>query len=204
MATVQTIPRIGPEDTGRLISPEEFDLIEDYEEGWRYELIRGVLIVSPIPKKPSRGMAGKLIQRLENYAEDRGLSEEQLTVMFEEEIRIPNGNRRRCDVAVWVSLGRKAVADDAPTITVEFVSKRKADIKRDYVDKRADYWTAGVQEYWIIDRYQRRMTALRRKGRRWEERVLEAGEVYRTPLLPGFRLDLNDLFARADAVAEED
>jgi Uma2 family endonuclease len=203
MATVQEVLQLSPEDAGRLMTPEDFDAA-DGEEGWRYELIRGVLIVSPIPKKPSRGMAGKLMHFFESYADDRRLSEDQLTVMFEEEIRIPNGSRRRCDVAVWIALSRKAVADDAPTITVEFVSKRKADIKRDYVDKRADYWAAGVQEYWIIDRHQRRLTALRRKGRRWEDHVVAEGEVYRTPLLPGFRLNLSDLFARADAVAEED
>jgi hypothetical protein len=63
MATVQESLHVGPEDAGRLMTPEDFDAAEA-EEGWRYELIRGVLVVSPIPRKPSRGMAGKLIYHL--------------------------------------------------------------------------------------------------------------------------------------------
>ena len=38
----------GRESNGILMTPAEFDRAE-FEEGWRYELINGVLIVSPIP-----------------------------------------------------------------------------------------------------------------------------------------------------------
>ena len=83
------------------------------------------------------------------------------------------------------------------------MSKRKADIKRDYVEKRHEYLDANVREYWIIDRFQRRMTALRRRGRRWVETVIEANGVYSTPLLPGFQLNLAKLFNRAGALRED-
>jgi Uma2 family endonuclease len=205
MSTVESILELVPEDAGRLMTPEEFDAAEiaDGAEGWRYELIRGVLVVSPIPKRPSRGMAGRLIHWLEAYADTRGLSEDEFTVLFEEEIRLPNDTQRRCDVAIWIGLGRPA-EDDAPTITVEFVSKRKADIKRDYVEMRQQYLDVNVREYWIIHRHQRRMIALRRRGRRWVEYLVEAGDVYTTPLLPGFDLNIAKLFRRASALGEED
>ncbi len=41
-------PVFGPEANGILMTPAEFDRAE-FEDGWRYELINGVLIVSPIP-----------------------------------------------------------------------------------------------------------------------------------------------------------
>jgi Uma2 family endonuclease len=202
MVKAATELRLSPYLAGRRMTPEEFDEA-DFEEGWRYELIEGILVVSPIPKMPSRGMGSKLVQRLENYCEQRGKGIEFLTVFQEHEVRIANGARRRCDVAVWVRLGRNPRRSDVPTITAEFVSERATDIRRDYVDKRADYLTAGVQEYWIIDRFRRILTALRRRGRRWEEHVVEEGKVYTTPLLPGFKLDVAELLARADALAEE-
>ena len=203
MATVQETLVIGPEDAGRLMTSEDYDAAEG-EEGWRYELIRGVLVVSPIPKKPSRGMASRLIYWLEAYVESRGKDENFLTALSEEEIPIPDGNRRRCDVAVWMGLSPNPVAEDVPAITVEFVSKRRSDVKRDDVEKRTEYLAAGVREYWIIDRFRRTMTALRRRGSRWVEQIIEEGETFRTPLLPGLELDLARLFARADALAGDE
>ena len=193
---------LSPEDAGRRLTPRRFDEA-DFEEGWRYELIQEVLVVTPIPRKASRGLAGKLIQWLQNYADRLGKGIEFLTALFEETIELPNGSRRRCDVGVWIELGRNPGAHDVPTITVEIVSKRASDVRRDYVDKRADYLAAGVQEYWIIDRFRRTMTVLRRRGGRWQQRVVQEDEVYTTPLLPGFELKLRDLLAHADALAQE-
>ena len=40
---------LGPESAGMLLTPEEFDAVTDYDDQFRYELIRGVLVVTPIP-----------------------------------------------------------------------------------------------------------------------------------------------------------
>ena len=47
MATVTTPLRIGPADRGRTMTLEEF-LDADVEEGYRYELARGVLEVNQV------------------------------------------------------------------------------------------------------------------------------------------------------------
>jgi hypothetical protein len=39
---------LGPDSSGALLSLEEFDAAV-FEEGWRYQLIHGVLVVSPAP-----------------------------------------------------------------------------------------------------------------------------------------------------------
>lgn len=38
---------IGPDSNGILMTADEFRRIESWENGWRYELIHGVLIVNP-------------------------------------------------------------------------------------------------------------------------------------------------------------
>src|SRR5436309_15409884 len=43
----------GPSSNGISMTPAEFDRAE-FEKGWRYELIRGVLVVSPPPLEEER------------------------------------------------------------------------------------------------------------------------------------------------------
>jgi len=119
----------------------------------------------------------------------------------EQEIRIGE-NRRRADRAIWVGHGRTIRPDqDVPTIAVEFVSRSSRDRQRDYVEKRREYAQAGVKEYWVIDRFAREMTVFRGAE---ETLNVPEGEVYRTPLLPGFELPLDRLLARADQYQAED
>ena len=59
MATVNAI-RIGPADHGRRMTLEEF-LEAEEEEGYRYELARGVLEVTEVPNDPHGLIVWKLI-----------------------------------------------------------------------------------------------------------------------------------------------
>jgi Uma2 family endonuclease len=56
----------------------------------------------------------------------------------------------------------------------------------------------GVHEYWIIDRFARCLTVHRRQGSSSSQQIVREGEVYTTPLLPGFELHLDGLLERAD------
>src|SRR5262249_52697151 len=54
---------------GTLMTPEEFDAVEDYDENYRYELINGVLIVAPIASGEETGPNEELGRWLRNYRE---------------------------------------------------------------------------------------------------------------------------------------
>jgi Uma2 family endonuclease len=69
---------------------------------------------------------------------------------------------------------------------------------RDYEEKRREYLELGVREYWIIDRFERRLTVFRRPPAEPAEQVCDEKAVYKTPLLPGFELPLGRLFDLAD------
>jgi Uma2 family endonuclease len=56
----------------------------------------------------------------------------------------------------------------------------------------------GEREYWIIDRFRRTMTVHRYAQKKVISKVISARQVYRTPLLPGFRLSLSRLLKLAD------
>lgn len=198
--------RVGPESNGMLMTPEEYDAIEEWDEFYRYELIHGVLIVLPPAGLVERSPNDELGYLLRLYR-DTHPSGKVVDVTAPEQEIVIGPDRRRADRAIWVGLGRSAITlEDVPTIAVEFVSNTSRDRHRDYVVKRQEYSDAGVREYWIIDRFRRTMTVFRsaKEGGVEKEIVVAEKDEYETPLMPGFKLPLAKLLASADQFAESD
>jgi len=193
---------LGPESAGVLMTPEEFDAIEDYDECYRYELINGVLVVNPIPLPEETGPNELLGRWLLNYREDHPQGSALDYTLPQQYVRTAT-SRRLADRLIWTGLRRLPnVRTDLPTIAVEFVSAGKRNRQRDYVDKRREYLAVGIKEYWIIDRFQRKMTVVRQSEPEAVEQVVAQSDTYRPPLLPGFELPLAPLLAAADRLAE--
>jgi Uma2 family endonuclease len=193
---------LGPEMAGTLMTPEEFDSVEEWDDFYNYELIHGVLVVTPPPTVEETGPNDLLGHLLRCYqdADPRGASLDY--TVNEHSIRTPD-SRRRADRALWIGLGRTPnVKRDVPSIVVEFVAPGRRSRTRDYEEKRDEYRAAGIAEYWIIDRFRRAMTVYRRLSDQQPETVVQEGQVYATPLLPGFELPLAKLFAEADRLAQ--
>jgi Uma2 family endonuclease len=183
------------------LSPEEFDAVEDYDPEYRYELIRGVVVVNPTPNESHEApgdFLGYLLGRFRWEKPEGSVIDETLANRY---VRTSAG-RRLADRVIWAGLGRRPnPRKDPPTIAVEFVSRSARDRRRDYVEKRQEYRDAGVKEYWIIDWFRRQMTVALADG---TERIVRDGETSSTPLLPGFGLPLPALLARADAWADQE
>jgi Uma2 family endonuclease len=187
---------IGPDANGTMMTHEEFDRAE-FEDGWRYELINGVLIVSPIPSEKEADPNEELGYWLRRYKEEHPKGK-ALDKTLQERIVKTGKNRRRADRVIWAGLGRLPRKDEAPTIIAEFVSKGKQNRQRDYETKRDEYLKIRVQEYWIIDRFDRCMVVFSRQGNQVKRRVIAENQVYKTPLLPGFEVVVAKLLKLAD------
>jgi len=202
MSTIETLPgiRFGPESAGIVLSPEEFDAATDYDDCFRYELIHGVLVVTPMASGAERSPNDLLGYWLNCYRYQHPAGSCLVETGFEHYLRT-RGNRRRADRVIWVaqSAYRPDPRTDIPTIVVEFVSSGKAAFLRDYEEKRGEYLALGVAEYWVVDRFRRTMTVYHNPPRAPAEHVVPENEVYRTDLLPGFELPLARLLAIADA-----
>lgn len=186
----------GPESNGIVMTPEEFDEAE-FDELWSYELINGVLIVSPIPLWNETDPNEELGYLLRRYREDHPQGS-SLNLTGAERIVKTGKNRRRADRVIWAGLARSPRKGELPAIVAEFVSSRKRDRDRDYEEKRRDYMRIKVKEYWIIDRFMHTMTVFTRLNGKYRKRVLGKSDTYQTALLPGFELPLARLFACAD------
>lgn len=190
---------IGPTSAGITMSPEEFDAIDDYDDQYRYELVHGVLVVHAIPSEGEAGPNEELGFLLRLYHEQHPQGAALNATLPERYVRTAD-SRRRADRVIWAGLGRMPnPVHDVPTIVVEFVSAGRRDWRRDYVEKQQEYLAVGVAEYWVIDRFERKMTVYRPSA---AEIIIRESEVYRTDLLPGFELPLSRLLAAADAWRE--
>ncbi len=191
--------RIGPSSAGLRLTAREFDAIDDYDDCYRYELIRGVLVVSPTAGAWERDPNGELdfLLRLYKYQHPEGSSLDK--TLFEHYIHLSDEDRRRADRVIWAGLGRVPDEDrDVPTIAVEFVSGSKRDWLRDYETKRDEYLALGVLEYWVFDRFARKLTVWKPGEGGFQQAEFGEADTYRTPLLPGFELPVGRILSVAD------
>ena len=194
------VPCYGPAANGRLMSPREFDR-GDFERGWRYELVNGVLIVSPSPVLNERDPNEELGHILRTYQEHHPQGSALDLTVNEHDVETGD-NRRRADRAIWAGLGRLPRKNETPTIIVEFVSGSRRDWVRDYETKRDEYLDVGVREYWIFDRFAQTLTVWTKNGRR-VKRAFTADQTFSTPRLPGLVLGLRKLFDLANRWSDQ-
>ncbi len=185
--------RLGPAAAGSRLAPDEFDAAE-FDGGFRYELISGVLVVSPATLINERDPNEELGHWLRGYRDHRPNGDALDLTLPEHDIFV-GSDRRRADRAIWAGLGRLPRANEMPTMAVEFVSAGKRNLLRDYEQKRIEYERAGVLEYWVFNRFDCTLTVFL-PGK--EKKIFREQQVYTTPLLPGFELPLARLFEIAN------
>lgn len=190
VANAARTPSAGPDSNGRMLTAEEFDAIENWTPGYQYELIHGVLIVNPPPDFAERGPNDELGYLIRHYRQSHPNGRCVDATAFEQTVRVGE-NRRRCDRAIWIGLGRLPDERvDVPRIVIEFPCRRMRDRQRDYVVKRRESAEAGIAEYWILDLRQRRFVVHRGLT---ESLELGGGDIYESPWMPGFRLSIDAL-----------
>jgi Uma2 family endonuclease len=160
----------------------------DLPEGQRYELVDGVIEMTPAPNR----MHDEPIDTLQDllYAYKRGRPGAFQHLSQRAGVPIPGSPTvREPDLALYdrwerPSRGLGAWKDVTPYWVAEVISPGQE--KRDYEDKRHDYWLAGIQEYWIIDGQRRCVTVLARGENDWTETVFGDTQEAVSQALPGF------------------
>ena len=203
-ATSSPRPNVGPERHGLAMAFDDF-IQADFQEGWLYELSRGIVIVTEVPGIHH----GKIVARFTRLFVAFEIN--QPGVIYyragggECRLRFPfMRSDRHPDQAVYLHPepeGPSIWSRWVPEIVVEVVSASGED--RDYVEKREEYLLAGVREYWILDPRRRRMLVLVRRADTWEERLLGEDGIHRTELLPGLEAKVGELLGPPAAPQED-
>ncbi len=198
---------IGPEDTGRKMTMEEFREADE-TPGYLYELARGVLEVSEVPADAHGQIIHNLHVRLIlYYLQHQDLilrlahgSDIQLLIFETESDRHP-------DLAiVFRGAPLNPRGRQIPGLVVEVVSPGARARRRDYEEKREEYLRLGIAEYWIVDPESRHVTVLVRQdagaNSSWAERVFQGDDSLESTLLPGFEGPVGALWVDVDPERE--
>ena len=171
-------------------------LSADLPEGHRYELVGGVVMMSPIPD-PAHDLVVDVLHALfVLYRARRPGVVANVTQRFA--VIIPTrGTAREPDLGLYApdsSPGRagRTWRNATPMLVVEVISPGHE--TRDYDEKRRDYWDAGVGEYWIADSQRKTLTVLTRHRLDWAEQVFAVGTTYQPAILPGLDIAVEKLF----------
>lgn len=176
------------------LTVEEY-LQADLPEGQRYELVDGVVAMSPTPDMDHADSVDALLEALYEYkkltpgAFARATTRASVAIAGKDTVREP-------DLAVYAQWGKRgqgwaAWLEFVPILVAEVVSPSQA--IRDYRDKRKDYWRAGIREYWIIDLDARNVSVLTRGEKRWGRTIFMLEQETRSVVLPGFVVPVSRL-----------
>lgn len=180
--------------TGLRMQADEF--LELPDDGYKYELLDGVVVMSPRATPPHQKVAGVIFNQICNYLGKNSVGE----VFFEVDVHLGEGPEGGDLVyapdVVFVRTERIRDMTDriigAPDLVVEVISRGSR--KMDTTTKREDYQRFGASEYWIADPRRKSITFLRLHGTEFVE-VQPEGDRFVSQAVPGFVLDLEPVRA---------
>lgn len=179
------------------MSLDEFQGVE-VADGFHAELGRGVIVVSEVPLPWHLLIVDYLRFQLTAYR--LSLPQRIRCIAGGGECKLPIGSfesERHPDLAVYLTQppfqdSNAVWAEWIPELVIEVVSPGSE--VRDYSEKRDEYLSFGVREYWVVNAERKDVLVLRRVGGRWSEQTLNVADEYAPHLLPGFKLSVASLF----------
>jgi Uma2 family endonuclease len=151
---------------------------EDYaaipDDGKRYEVVDGVLFMTPAPEIAHQEIVGEIFAHLRNYIKLKGMGRVFVAPV---DVRLNASTIVQPDVLVVLNAHLERIAEKrilgAPDLVVEVASP--ATKEHDRYKKRATYALTGVPEYWIVDPTERNVEVL----------ILEAGTYHSVGIFHG-------------------
>jgi Uma2 family endonuclease len=181
---------------------EQWSNLDEDVEG---ELVDGFLEEEEMPSLLHELVVSWLIRALYDWAQRRG----GWVASSETKIAVGPRRGRKPDVSVYLKGGKPSLHETlvrvAPHLVIEVTSPRPRDVRRDRIDKLADYAHARIPYYWILDPQLRSLEIfeLAPNGRYSVARAAGGGRV-RVPGCPGLTLDLDALWTELDRAERND
>ena len=178
------------------------DLVALPDDQLRHELIDGEHFVSPSPATAHQEISKRLFRALDAHVERHRLGE-VLYAPFD--IKLSAWTVLVPDLVFFTAARFADVVNEkhavaAPDLVVEILSPGTR--RRDLGRKRAVYDREGVGEYWIVDPDAHTITVLRRPRSDAgltdvTVRALANDDTLESPLFPGLKIRLRDIFRSA-------
>lgn len=164
------------------------------DDGRRYEILDGELVVSPSPKTVHQVVVGNLFVALTQHVRETQKGDVFVApldvLLAEESIVQPD--------LIYVSKAKRYTVGEGqikgvPDLLVEVVSPARPEL--DFRDKRQLYAKLGVPWYWIVDPQARLVLELKLAAAGYAELSRPSGDdVFEPQLFPGLRIKLAEVW----------
>jgi len=161
------------------------------------EFVDGMIDVLPMPTYVHQIILFFLQTKLHAFVEARRMG---FTVGAPFKVKIGENRYREPDVVLQLTGREFPTGDvywDGADLVIEIVSDGNR--RHDLDTKRREYAQAGIPEYWIVDPRDESITVLTLEARKTTytvHGVFLAGDRASSLLLPGFDVDVSEVFAR--------
>lgn len=200
MSTLEVLETVETVETAEILETVRWtsaDLELFPDNGNRYEIINGELLVTRAPNWKHQKVATNISVELTLWSRKMGLGEtvQAPGVIFTDDDNvIPD--------VVWISntrlvevLDAKGHLQGAPELIVEVLSPGAENDRRDRQLKLKLYSVQGVREYWIFDHQQQKAEIYHREnGLLKLAMTLFSEDILTSPLLPDFKVAMAILF----------
>lgn len=164
-------------------------------DGWKYEIIDGVLYMSPPPTINHQGAATELVAHMRLYARNHKLG---VVLAAPCGVHLPTQSVPVEPDILFVRRERRHIIEEryvegAPDLVVEVLSRSNADYDR--TTKYTQYELAGVTEYWIVNYWDETVAIYALVNQRYQlTHTFQKGETAASQVLTGFQIAVADLF----------
>lgn len=190
----KTAERPWPPEQGEWIYEDWLRLPDD---GWKYEVIKGVLYMAPAPRPRHQAISRELLYRLLSHVEAQALGEVYYAPI---DVFLPEQETPVQPDLLFIARDRLDIVrpDEgiygAPDLIVEILSP--SDWYTDRKVKFPLYAETGVREYWMVDPKARTIEVYVLREATYE--LLGrwgAGEVARSEVLPEFEVAVDEVLS---------
>ena len=187
-----------PQTAEKIIFDDLRFTYEDYlqlpDDGKRYEIIEGELVMSPAPKLSHQALLRNLVKYLLSFIEENKSGTlffapcdvvfSDLSIVQPDILFISNENR---------SIMKESNIQGTPDLIIEVTSPSTED--RDLGYKKRLYAKYGVREYWIVDPNREKIEVWNWESNRYVlSGFYEKSESAKSLLLSGFEVELEKVF----------
>lgn len=166
------------------------------DNGKRYEILEGELLMSPSPNANHQTVLIRLVRILSSFVDERNLGQVFIAPF---DVVLSKFDVVQPDLLFVTAKNAHKVksthVEGAPDLAVEIISPGST--QRDRIIKRKIYALHGVKEYWLVHPEKEQIQVLRlEKGDFQRIAELTREEVLTSPLLSGLEIRLIDVFRR--------
>ncbi len=197
MTTTERLPMPTPANT--VPGPKQgYWTYDDYaalpDDGKHYEIVSGVLYMTPAPPWPHQEIVGRIYRYMADYVESRGLGGAFFAPI---DVELASNVVFQPDVAVLFKESRKKLKKrhivGAPELVIEVVSPGSQTYDRHR--KLEAYARAGVPEYWIVDPEASTVEVFVREGSEYvSEGVYQGQTTLPSRIVPGLAATVEQFF----------